>query len=287
MAEWMEKHGNKKWMNIWVRLNKNKMAMVSLGVLIIFILLALLAPVIAPQGYDDQNLADAFAYPCREHFLGTDNFGRDIFVRIIYGARIFLQIGLIAVGLACVAGGIIGAVSAYYTKWDNLIMRIMDVFMAIPNLLLSIAIATALGSGMKNLMIAVGITSIPQYARIMRASVMTIKEQEYIEAARANGAGDIRILACHIIPNAFAPILVQATLGVANAIISAATLSFMGLGIQPPQPEWGSMLSTGRTYLQSFWPMSVFPGLAIMLVVYALNILGDGLRDALDPRLKN
>lgn len=287
MAEWMEKHGNKKWMNIWVRLNKNKMAMVSLGVLIIFILLALLAPVIAPQGYDDQNLADAFAYPCREHFLGTDNFGRDIFVRIIYGARISLQIGLIAVGLACVAGGIIGAVSAYYTKWDNLIMRIMDVFMAIPNLLLSIAIATALGSGMKNLMIAVGITSIPQYARIMRASVMTIKEQEYIEAARANGAGDIRILACHIIPNAFAPILVQATLGVANAILSAATLSFMGLGIQPPQPEWGSMLSTGRTYLQSFWPMSVFPGLAIMLVVYALNILGDGLRDALDPRLKN
>jgi peptide/nickel transport system permease protein len=263
------------------------MAMLSLTILIILIICAVFAKWIAPYQYDAQNLKEAFAYPNWKHLLGTDNLGRDIFSRIIYGGRISLSVGLIAVGIAVVIGGGLGAIAAFYTKADNIIMRFMDVFMAIPSLLMAMAITTALGSGTRNMMIAIGISSMPQYARVMRASVLTVKEQEFVEAAKSIGCSNKMMIIRHILPNAFAPLLVQATLGVGNAILSASTLSFLGLGIQPPTPEWGSLLSTGRIYIRQYWPMTFFPGLAIMLVVYALNILGDGLRDALDPKLKN
>ena len=278
---------NSLWADAWRRLRRNKMAMAALTVMIILIFCAIFADFVAPYSYEYQDLTNTFAYPCAERLFGTDNLGRDIFSRVIYGSRISLQVGLIAVSIAVLVGGSLGAIAAFYPKADNIIMRFMDIFMAIPSLLMAMAITTALGSGTRNLMIAVGISSMPQYARIMRASVLTVKDQEFIEAAGSIGAANWRIIILHILPNAFAPLLVQATLGVGNAILSAATLSFLGLGIQPPTPEWGSMLSTGRNYIRQFWPMTIFPGIFIMLVVYALNILGDGLRDALDPKLKN
>lgn len=276
------------WADVWYRFRKNKMAMFGLIVLILLILCAIFADFIAPYGYDDQNLDIAIQGPSREHLFGTDNFGRDIFSRIIYGSRISLQVGLLAVGVAIVVGGIFGAVAAFYGKAvDSVIMRLMDVLLAIPGMLLAIAIAATLGPGFGNMMIAIAIGNVPGYARVVRAAVLTVKEQEYIEAAQSIGANDIRVIFRHILPNAMAPIIVQATLGVAGSILSCATLSFLGLGITPPIPEWGAMLSAARQYLRDAWYMATFPGLFIMLTVYALNVVGDGLRDAIDPRLKD
>ena len=276
------------WADVWYRFRKNKMAMFGLIVLILLILCAIFADFIAPYGYDDQNLDIAIQGPSKEHLFGTDNFGRDIFSRIIYGSRISLQVGLLAVGVAIVVGGIFGAVAAFYGKAvDSVIMRLMDVLLAIPGMLLAIAIAATLGPGLGNMMIAIAIGNVPGYARVVRAAVLTVKEQEYIEAAQSIGANDIRVVFRHILPNAMAPIIVQATLGVAGSILSCATLSFLGLGITPPIPEWGAMLSAARQYLRDAWYMATFPGLFIMLTVYALNVVGDGLRDAIDPRLKD
>lgn len=276
------------WRDVWQRLKKNKMAMFGLFVIGLLVFAALFAEQIAPYGFDDQNLQDRLTSPNSQYLLGTDNFGRDIFSRIIFGARISLQVGFIAVGISAIVGGAFGAIAGYYGgKLDNFIMRVMDVLLAIPGILLAISIVAALGPGLVNVMIAVGIGSVPQYARIVRASILSIRDQEFVEAARAVGANDFRIIMKHIIPNSLAPIIVQATLGVASAILSAAGLSFIGLGIQPPTPEWGAMLSTGRDYLRDHWHVATFPGLAIMITIFGLNLLGDGLRDALDPRLKN
>ena len=274
--------------DIWGRLVRNKSAMAGLIILLILILTAIFADFIAPYGYDDQVLEDQFIAPCLEHIFGTDNFGRDIFSRVVYGSRISLQVGLISMGVAVILGCIVGSIAGYYTGLvDNLIMRIIDIMLAIPSILLAISIAAALGPGLRNVMIAIAIGSVPQFARIVRASILTVKEQEYIEASRATGASDLRIIVSHILPNCIAPIIVQTTLGVGNAILNAAGLSFIGLGVQPPIPEWGAMLSAARQYIRDYWWMLTFPGLAIMLTVFALNVLGDGLRDALDPRLKS
>lgn len=277
-----------QWLEVWRRLRQNKSAMVGLGIIIVLILSALLADIVAPFGIDDQNLMNALQTPNSNHWFGTDNFGRDIFSRVVHGSRISLQVGFIAVGIAMITGGTFGAIAGYYGgKLDNFIMRMMDILLAIPSILLAISIVAALGPGLSNVMIAVGISSIPSYSRIVRASVLTLKDQEFVEAARAVGANDVRIIGRHIIPNSMAPIIVQATLGVAGAILSAAGLSFIGLGIQPPTPEWGAMLSSGRQFIRDYPHMTAFPGLAIMITIFGLNLLGDGLRDALDPRLKN
>ncbi|SKC36691.1 ABC transporter permease [Maledivibacter halophilus] len=286
----MNKNIRKKgpWRDVWRRLRKNKLAMFGLIVLILLSFCAIFANHIAPEGYDDQNLSRRFSFPNKENLLGTDNFGRDILSRMIYGSRVSLTVGFIAVGMAVVIGGGLGAVAAFYgNKVDNIIMRAMDILLAIPGMLLALSLAAALGPGLNNMMIAIGVGNIPSYARVVRASVLTVKEQEYVEAARSIGASDFRIIFGHIIPNAMAPIIVQATLGVAGAILSAAALSFLGLGIQPPYPEWGAMLSGARQYIRDYWYMTTFPGLMIMITIYCLNVLGDGLRDALDPRLKN
>lgn len=280
---------NKKsqWTDVVRRLMRNKAAMFGLIVLVLLVLMAIFAPWIAPYHYDEQNLKQANLFPCQEHWMGTDNFGRDIFSRIIYGARISLQVGFIAVGIGVLIGGALGAAAAFYGGIsDNIIMRFIDVLLAIPSILLAISISAALGPGLVNAMIAVGIGTVPNYARVVRASVLTVKEQEFVEAARSIGANDLRIILRHIIPNAMAPLIVQATIGVAGAILSAAALSFIGLGIQPPTPEWGAMLSAGRSYIRDYWHIVTFPGLAIMITIFALNLFGDGLRDALDPRLK-
>lgn len=265
---------------------KSKSAVVSLVLLIILILVAIFANYIAPYPYDQQNLSETFLRPSLKHLMGTDNFGRDIFSRIIIGTRISLEIGFVSVFFALIIGSFIGLMAGYYKKFDNILMRIMDVILSIPQLIFAIAIAAALGNGMRNLIIAVSIAAIPRYAKIVRSQVLSIKEREYVESARMSGANDFKIIFRHILPNSFAPIIVEATLGVGTAILAAASLSFIGMGIMPPKPEWGQMLSEGRAYIRDYPYMTLFPGLAIAITILLLNVVGDGLRDALDPKLR-
>lgn len=273
--------------DIWIRMKRNKLAMVGLAIIVLLIIIALFADQIAPYGFAEQNLQNQFARPSAEHLFGTDDLGRDIFSRVVYGSRISLKVGFISVSISLILGVAIGALTGYYGgKVDNILMRFIDVLQSIPDILLAIAIMAALGPGLANLMIAVGIAAIPGYARLVRSSVLSIRDMEFVEAAKANGSSDFRIILKHIIPNCMAPIIVQATLGVAYAIINAAGLSFIGLGLEPPTPEWGAMLSGGRSYIRDAVHMTLFPGLAIVTTIFALNVLGDGLRDALDPKLK-
>jgi len=271
----------------WRRLRLNKAAMIGLAVLSALVVSAVFAPLIAPYDPAKMDVRERLQGPSLKHYLGTDNFGRDIFSRIVHASRISLVIGFVAVGIGAVFGGSAGAVSGYYGGvLDNLLMRVMDILLSIPQIILAIAIVGAMGANLLNLMIAVGISVLPRYARLVRASAMSLRNLEFIEAARATGASDLRIIVQNILPNCMAPLIVLSTLGVAQAILSAATLSFLGLGIQPPAPEWGSMLSAGRQFLRNAPHLTIFPGLAIVVVVMALNMLGDGLRDALDPKLR-
>lgn len=273
---------------IWRRLKRNKAAMLGLFVIILLILCAVFAPLVAPYGYDDQLLSRRFIFPCNEYPFGTDNLGRDILSRVIYGSRISLAVGLVSVSISVVFGTILGSIAGYYGNvLDNVIMRAIDIVLSIPSILLAISIAAMLGQGLFNLMIAIGVSEIPRYARVVRAQILSVKDQEFVEAARAVGASDLHIILFHILPNCLAPMIVQATIGVATAILDAAGLSFIGLGIQPPIPDWGGMLSAGRQYIRDYWYIVTFPGLMIMATIYSLNLFGDGLRDALDPRLKN
>lgn len=265
---------------------KSKIAVVGLIILIILIITAIFADFIAPYPYDVQDLSMTFLKPSKEHLMGTDNFGRDIFSRIVIGAKISLQIGFISVFFSMIIGIFIGAIAGYYRRFDNILMRIMDVVLSIPQLIFAIALAAALGNGMRNLILAVSISSIPRYAKIVRSQVLSIKEREFVEAAKMSGASDLKIILKYILPNAFAPVIVEATLGVGTSILSAAALSFIGMGIMPPKPEWGQMLSEGRAYIRDYPHMTLFPGLAIALTILSLNIVGDGLRDALDPKLR-
>ena len=270
------------------RLSRNKLAMAGIIILAILILGAIFAPLIAPYDYAEQNIVDAYMAPCAAHIFGTDEFGRDIFSRILLGARLSLIIGFIAVAIAIIVGGLLGALAGYYQKWvDSVIMRFMDILMSIPQLLLAIAITAVMGSSIINLMIAVGIAAIPGYSRIVRASVLSIHDQEFVEGARAVGTSDFKIIIKHILPNCLAPIIVKATLDVAICILSAAGMSFIGIGLQPPSPEWGAMLADARYYIRDFPYMALFPGLCIALTIFSLNVLGDGLRDALDPKLRD
>jgi len=280
----------------WRRFKKNKLALTGMIVLGSLVLIAL-STIVIDLATDNavynnyvikQNLRMRLQGPSKDHIFGLDEFGRDIFMRMIWAVRYSLFMGTIAIALSTIAGGLLGAVAGYYGKvTDNAIMRFMDVLLAIPSMLLATAIVAALGTSLTNVLIAIAISYVPTFARTVRASVLTIKDQEFIEAARAMGASDSRIIFKYILPNSMAPLIVQATLGVAGAILSIAGLSFLGLGIQPPTPEWGSMLSSARAYIREGWHITVIPGLGIMITILALNVMGDGLRDALDPRLKN
>lgn len=269
------------------RFSRNKMGMVGLVILIVLILTAILAPVLAPEGYDQQTLSESLIAPCKEHPMGTDNLGRDILDRVIWGARYSLSVGVVSVSIAVVVGAVLGVIAGFYGGvTESVIMRVLDVFMGIPPILLALSVAAALGGGLMNLMIAVSISSVPSFARIVRASVMSIKDQEFVEAARCTGCGSFRIMFKYVFPNCLSPLIVQGTLGVASAILAASTMSFIGLGLQPPIPEWGAMLSVGRQFLRQAWWTCTFPGVMIALTVFALNVFGDGLRDALDPKMK-
>ncbi|CAN5859791.1 ABC transporter permease [soil metagenome] len=254
--------------------------------IILFILIALFAPRLAPYTPTEMTYTAIQQPPSPEHWLGTDELGRDILSRVIYGARISLQVGVIAVGIGMTVGTLLGLFAGFLGGWaDTVIMRTMDVMLAFPGILLAIAIVAVLGPGLYNTMVAVGIAAVPVYARTARGSTLTVLENDYISAAVALGASRTRIALRYVLPNILAPITVLATIGVATAILSAAGLSYLGLGAQPPTPEWGAMLSGARAYLRSAWWMATFPGLAIMLVVMAFNLLGDGLRDLWDPRV--
>lgn len=275
---------------IWHRLKKNKGAMVGLVVAMILIFLALFGGLLVD--YDTQvigqNTAERLQHPSWKHLMGTDEYGRDIFSRIVYGTRYSISIGVVAVSIALVIGVFLGAVAGYFGgRVEELIMRFTDIFQAIPATIMSIIIVVCLGQSTFNLMIAIGLTSVPQFVRITRVAVLTVKDQEFIEASRALGVSRARTILSHILPNCLSPIIVQATLRVATAILSASTLSFLGLGVPVPKPEWGAMLSAGRKFIRDYSYMTLFPGLAIMVTVLSLNLLGDGLRDALDPKLKN
>ena len=277
-----------QWGEIWHQLKKNKVAMICLGYILIMIVAAILADVITPYEYDKQDLASALQYPTWAHPMGTDNYGRDMLTRIIYGARTSLLVSAIAcvfsVTIALVLGSLVGF---YGGRFDNVVMRILDVFNAIPGLLLAISISTALGSGIVNTAIAISIGGIPALTRQLRASVLLARDQEYIEAARAFGATDAEIIWKHIIPNTLAPLIVQITMRLGDSILIISSLSFIGLGVQPPTPEWGNMLALSRTYIKDCWTMLFFPGVMIGLSMLAFNLLGDGLRDAMDPRLRD
>ena len=275
------------WSDARSRLLRNPVAMAGGAVSILLILVAFAAPYIAPYDPVHQDLANSLAGPSMTHLAGTDVHGRDIFSRIIYGTRISLRIGFLGMLLGCVAGVILGLVAGYYGGWwDTVIMRLMDVQMAFPGLLVAICIIAIIGPGLENVILAVGIFSVPLFARVTRGQILSLKEQEFIVAARMMGAQDGRIMLSHLLPNAVAPLLVLCTLRIATAILTAASLSFLGLGAQPPIPEWGAMLSDGRAYLSIAPHVATTPGLAILITVLAFNLLGDGLRDALDPRLK-
>lgn len=273
---------------LWYRFRKNKLAFTSFIIIATFALSALFAPIIAPYGPYEMNPNDMLMAPSSDHIFGTDQFGRDIFSRIVYGTQISLKVGIISVGISLIVGTIIGVIAAYYGRWvDAVLSRVIDVMFSFPDILLALVIMAVLGPSLTNLMIAVGIVYTPIFARIARGAVLSIKDALYIEAARSMGVSNLTIMWRHILPNSLAPIIVQTTLSFAFAILAEAALSFLGLGVSPDTPSWGIMLSEAKDWMEIAWWLAVFPGIAITLAVFSFNVMGDGLRDALDPRLKN
>lgn len=269
------------------RLSKNSSAIIGFIVAVLLALMAIFAPLIAPYPYDKQNLLDGRAAPSWEHIFGTDELGRDVFSRIVYGSRFSLGIGVLAVLLSSSIGMLLGASAGYFGgPVDDIIMRLIDVFQSIPGILLTITISVVLGPGFFNTLLALSIGGLPMACRLTRASVLGVRHQEYLEAATSINASTPRIIFRHVLPNSFSPLLVSATMMIGGIIMAGAALSFIGLGIQPPTPEWGSMIAGGRSLIRSCPWMVIFPGIFIMLTVLALNMFGDGLRDALDPKLK-
>jgi peptide/nickel transport system permease protein len=270
---------------VWRHLRKNRLAMAGLVVIAVFVFCAIFASFITSYDPIKTDFGSALNAPSDSNMLGTDWLGRDVFARIVYGSRISLAIGFISVAIGMLIGVPIGALSGYYGgRFDLFIQRIIDILIAFPGILLAIVVVTVLGVGVENVMIAVGIASVPIYTRLVRGSVLAVKEQGYISAAKALGIGDLRIIIRHIMPNCLGPIIVQSTFQIATAILWAAGLGFLGLGAQPPDPEWGAMLSKGREYIRTAHHLTTYPGLAILFMVLGFNLIGDGMRDALDPR---
>ncbi|MCG8684814.1 MAG: ABC transporter permease [Desulfobacterales bacterium] len=285
----MNRFENTIWYDNWLQLKQNRSAMLGLVIIALFAFVALVAPLLSTHDPLVQDVANRLSKPFENgYFLGSDDFGRDIFSRILYGARISLVIGAIAIGISLTCGTTLGLVSGFYGgTLDVIIMGLVDIMLAFPYILLAIVIVSILGPSLSNAMIAIGIVGIPRFARIIRAQVLAEKENDYILVERSLGTSDIELMFFSILPNCMAPIIVQVTLGYAGAILSSAALSFLGLGTQPPTPEWGLMLASAKQFVATAWWVVTFPGIAILLSVLGFNLLGDGLRDVLDPRLKN
>ena len=289
-AQTVKKKKQNRMGEYWYIFRKNRLAMVGLVILAFFILIALFADVIAD--YDTQvigqNRRERLDPPSAEHWFGTDALGRDVLARVVHGTRLSLSIGFVAVSISLLVGGTLGAITGYFGgRLDTIIMRIIDIIMSVPSMLLSIAIVSALGSSMTNLMIAMTIGQMPRFARVVRSMMIGAAQDEYVEAAKVGGATNTRVIVRHILPNIIGPIIVQATMSIASIILTAAGLSFIGLGVQPPAPEWGTMLSEARDFMLTDPYLVIVPGLAIALAVFAFNTIGDGLRDAFDPRMKD
>jgi peptide/nickel transport system permease protein len=266
----------------------HRLALFGLAVLALLVVTAALGQLLAPYGENDVDVVGRLQPPSLEHPFGTDELGRDVLSRVLVAARVSLLVGLVSVSIALVAGVVLGLVAGFYGRWvDDVVMRLMDMLFAFPAILLALAILAVLGPGTTNVMIAIGIVYTPLFARITRASVLSVREEVYVRAARSLGVGDLRLLRLHILPNVLAPIIVQTSLSLAFAILSEAALSFLGLGVQPPDPSWGRMLLEGRGFVEQAWWMGVFPGAAIFLTVLSFNVVGDALRDALDPRQRS
>ena len=275
------------WRDAWRRLRRNRAAMAGAAALVVLAGVALAAPIIAPYGPAEQDYDHVLEGFSLGHPFGTDNFGRDIYSRVLYGARISLSVGVLGVSLGLGLGGTLGLIAGYWGRWvDDVLMRLLDLVLAFPQLLLAIMVITVLGVGDVNVVVAIGVFSFPLFARVVRGQILSLKQLDFALAARASGAGETRILVAHLLPNTLATILVIASLRLGTAILTVATLSFLGLGIRPPASEWGTMLTDGRQFLQIAPHVAIFPGLAIVVTVLAVNLLGDGLRDALDPRLR-
>jgi len=286
MVEAGRKHG--QWRDVFRRILRNKLGMFSLVILVVILILVIFAGVFTPYSYSKSDVPNKFSYPSAAHIMGTDNMGRDLWTRLIYGGRVSLLVAFSSAILSTVIGIILGSVAGYFGGTTDLVItRIFDVLMSIPGLLLAIAVASALGSGTFNTILAMSISGIPGGARVMRSCVMSIKGNEFVEAAIATGSRQYRVLFRHILPNTIAPLLLNCTMAVGGGIMAVSGLSFIGLGIYPPTPEWGSILNAGRAFIRDFWPITVFPALFITLTMFAFNLFGDALRDALDPRLKN
>jgi peptide/nickel transport system permease protein len=277
---------------VWHRFKKSKTALLGLAVLTVFVVLAVFAGAFAsPESVKQTDKKSLFVSPSwgrGPHIFGTDEFGRDVFARVIYGSRVSLTIGIVSTAIAAVIGGLLGAAAGYYGKAvDSLIMRFMDVISSIPQILLAMAVVAALGANMTNLLIALTVSSIATYARLVRSTVVTLTEQEFVEAARACGSSDLRIIVKHVIPNSLSPIICQMAFSSSRMILTAASMSYLGLGIQPPNPEWGAMLASAKTYMWTYPYLITIPGVCIVLAALSITLIGDGLRDALDPRLKD
>ncbi len=277
------------WQETWYNLKKNKGAMTGLAIIVFFILIALFAPVIAPHDPLEQTIELRKSPPMTNgYILGSDDLGRDMLSRLIYGAQISMTIGVVSVGISLVLGLVIGVISAYFGGMlDKVIMRIIDIMLAFPYILLTIVIVAILGPSLINAMVAIGISQVPRYARLVRASVLAEKENDYVLAERALGAGDMELMFLTILPNCLSATIVQSTLGIGEAILSSAGLSFLGLGAQPPTPEWGLMIASSKEFITNAWWIVTLPGLAILLAVLGFNLLGDGLRDILDPKMRS
>lgn len=283
----MKKKRDSQLYEFWKRFRRNKLAIAGMLFILLLILVILFQNQIASEGINDQKYDNILKAPSSKNFFGTDQYGRDIFSRMVYGTKYTIAMGLIASTISSLIGVVLGSVTGYYSGYiDNVIMRFVDVFMTLPNILLALVMTAAFGPGFVNTMIAVGIAGAPAMTRVTRAAVMRVRGQEFVEAAVSNNAGDFRIIFKYVLPNAIAPILVEYTMFVAQAILIGSSLSFLGLGLQPPAAEWGSMLSSGKMYMRECWWITMIPGLFIMLVVLAINLIGDGLRDAFDPKQK-
>ena len=271
---------------VWRRFRRNRLALAGAGVVALLFVLSFLAPLITPYNPAHLDAWHVLLPPSAGHWFGTDELGRDVFTRVVYGARVSLKVGFVAVGIAVLIGTSVGLVAGYYGGWiDSLLMRLVDIMLCFPTFFLILAVIAMLEPSIWYIMIIIGLTGWMGVARLVRAEVLTLREREFVLAARGLGASDLRIIVRHILPNALSPVLVAATLGVAGAILTESALSFLGIGVQPPTPSWGNILTAGKDYIEFAWWLSLFPGLAILVTVLAYNLLGEGLRDALDPRL--